>query len=106
MNEKSLSLDLLEKGTNLCQFLQTEKAETLISSRFFDALCKMCESCYSLKNPTLAKTELSTLRKSASVEADKLYLYLDSLCSLGYISPAQRESMVKTVDILKKETNI
>lgn len=106
MNEKSLSLDLVEKGSNLCQFLQTEKSETLLSSRFFDALCKMCESCYSLKNPSLAKAELSTLRKTASLEADKISLYLDSLLSLGYISQAQRESMVKSVDILKKEINI
>lgn len=106
MNEKSLSLDLLEKGTNLCRFLSREKDEVLVSERLFNSICTICECCYSLKNPTLAKTEVSALRKTAALEADKVTLYLDSLCNSGYISPAQKESMAKTLDALKKETNI
>lgn len=106
MDEKTLSLDLLEKGTNLCHYLSCDKEEKLISKRLFDAICKLCENCYSLKNPALAKTELSLLRKNASLDADKISLYLSLLCSLGYISPAQKESMGKTLDTLKKEINI
>ena len=106
MNEKRLSLDLMEKGTTLCRFLMEEKAEKLVSSRLFDAICSLCESCYSLSNPSFAKSELSLLRKKSSTEADRISLYLELLCSLGYISVAQKESMVKTLDTLKKETNI
>lgn len=106
MNEKSLSLDLLEKGTNLCRFLSEEKGEGLISKRLFDALCNICESCYSLKNPSLAKNEITALRKNAALEFDKVALYLESLCNLSYISPAQKESMAKTLDVLKKEINL
>lgn len=106
MDEKTLSLDLMEKGMNLCRFLRSEKSESLISSRLFDAICTLCESCYSLKNSLLAKNELSSLRKVVSLEADKINLYLELLCSSGYISAAQKESMIKTLDTLKKETNI
>ncbi len=106
MNEKSLSLDLLEKGTNLCRFLSDEKGESLISQRLFNAICTVCECCYSLSNPSLAKNEVSLLRKNASLEADKVTLYLDLLCASGYISPAQKESMIKTLDTFRKETNI
>lgn len=106
MDEKTLSLDLMEKGSNLCRFLMGEKSESLVSARLFDAICSLCESCYSLKNPTLAKGELSALRKAVSLEADKINLYLELLCSSGYISIAQKDSILKTLDALKKETNI
>lgn len=106
MDEKTLALDLMEKGTNLCRFLSLEKAESLISKRLFDAICTLCESCYSLKNPTLAKAELSNLRKACSLDCDKINLYLELLQSSGYISTAQKDSILKTLDALKKETNI
>ncbi|MBR5535176.1 MAG: hypothetical protein IKU60_00875 [Clostridia bacterium] len=106
MNEKKSSVDLLEKGTNLCLFLTKEKEETALTPRLFDAICTLSECCYSLSNPALSKTELSALRKSASLEADKVTLYLEALCIGGSISPAQKESMSKTLEALKKETNI
>lgn len=106
MNEKLASLDMLEKGTNLCLFLSKEKSENMITPRLFSAICTLSESCYSLSNPNLSKNELSTLRKSATLETDKINLYLDVLCNGLYISPAQKESMTKTLEALKKETNI
>lgn len=106
MNEKTLSLDLLEKGANLCRFLSAEKGESLVSQRLFGAICSLCECCYSFKNPSLAKNEALLLRKNAALELDKAMLYLDSLCASGYISSAQKESMAKTLETLKKETNI
>lgn len=106
MNEKSLSLDLFEKGTNLCRFLSNEKGENLISAKLFNAISVICESCYSLKNPALSKPEVSQLRKNASLEGDKVNLYLELLCTSGFISQAQKDSMAKTLDTLKKEINI
>ena len=106
MNEKSLSPDLLEKGANLCRFLENEKDEHLLSEKLFLAISALCECCYSLNNPTLSKADIALLRKNATLEADKTALYLNALQSGGYISPAQKESMAKTLDMLKKETNI
>lgn len=106
MNEKSLSLDLLEKGTNLCRFLSGEKDEKLISPKLFDAISCFCESCYSIKNTALSKIEIASLRKSAALESDKINLYLELLCTLGFISPAQKDSVAKTLDTLKKEINL
>lgn len=106
MDEKALALDLLVKGTNLCRFLSGEKSEALISERFFSAVCEFTECCFSLKNPSLGKNELAALRKTASLEQDKISLYLESLYISGFISAAQKSSVVQTLDTLKKEINL
>ncbi len=106
MDEKTLSLDFLEKGTNLCRFLVKEKEEHFITKKLFEAISELCEYCYSLSNPTLSKADVALLRKNATLEADKVMLYLSSLLNGSYISPAQKESMIKTLDTLRKETNI
>ncbi len=106
MNEKTLSLDFAVKSSNLCRFLDYEKSETLISTRLFQAACTLSESAYSLKSPALSKAEIASLRKEASLASDRVQLYLDSLFMTGYISEAQKDSMLQSLNTLKKEINI
>lgn len=106
MDEKTLSLDFVVKSSNLCRFLSGEKSENLISGKFFDAVCLLSESVYSLKSPLLSKAETASLRKEASLSADKVQMYLDALYMTGYISEAQKDSMLHSLSTLKKEINI
>ncbi len=106
MNEKSLLSDFLAKGTNLVGFLIDEKNENLLSQKLFSALCALCENCSSLKNPAFSKIEVAAFRKNASALCDSTNLYLETLCAGGFISPAQCDSMLKSLDTLKKEFNI
>lgn len=106
MNEKSLLSDFLAKGTNLVGFLADERGEKLLSQRLFSALCALCENCSSLKNPAFSKIEVASMRKTASALCDNTNLYLETLCTGGHISPAQCDSMLKSLDTLKKEFNI
>ena len=106
MNEKMLSLDFLVKSSNLCSFLLAEKSEQLISARLFNAASLLSESAYSIKNPQLSKNETSALRKDAILASDKVFLYLNALYTAGYISEAQKDSMVQSLNTLKKEINI
>ena len=106
MEEKTLSLDFVVKSTNLCRFLISEKSENLITGKLFDAVCTLSECTYSLKNPHLAKAEALVLKKDAALSADKIHLYLDSLYMTGYISKAQEDSLLQSLNTLKKEINI
>lgn len=106
MDEKSLSLDLVVKSSNLCRYLMEEKSENLISQKFFDSVCLLSECAFSLKNPLFSKNEVALLRKEAAMAADKINLYLDAIYMSGLISAAQKESMVQTLNTLKKEINI
>lgn len=106
MDEKTLSLDLIVKSSNLCRYLSAEKSENLISKKFFDSICLFSECAYSIKNPQLSKADAAALRKEATLASDRINLYLDSIYMSGFISEAQRESMTQTINILKKEINI
>ncbi|MGM9550892.1 MAG: hypothetical protein ACI3XA_01415 [Clostridia bacterium] len=106
MDEKTLSLDFFVKSSNLCRFLISEKSEKLISERLFNTVCLLCESAYCLKNPQLSKAEITSLRKDSILNSDKVQMYLDSLYHTGYISEAQKDSMVQSLNTLKKEINI
>ena len=106
MDEKLLFSDFLVKSTNLCGFLLTEKKEELLSKRLFEACCSFSEYLSSTANPSITKAEVSSLRKSASLEADKITLYLSALFSSGFISSAQSESMLRSLDAVKKQINI
>lgn len=103
MNEKEISLDFVVKSTNLCRYLAGEKDERILSSRFFDASCALAEKAYSLRNPLLSKNDASALKKEACLSADRSALYLDALYLSAFISAAQKESMSKSLDALKKE---
>ncbi|MBQ7876363.1 MAG: hypothetical protein IJ316_03650 [Clostridia bacterium] len=106
MNEKTLSLDFVVKSSNLCSFLSSEKSENLISKKFFDAVCLLSECAYSIKNPQLSKAETATLRKDASLASDRIQMYLNVLYMTGYLSEAQKDSMLHSLGTLKKEINI
>ncbi len=106
MPEKTAALNFAVKASNLCGFLKSEKGETLIAPKLFDAATAVSECAYSLQNPSLSKNDLALLKKEASLSADKALLYLDMLYMSGCISLAQKDSMVKTLDILKKEINV
>lgn len=106
MNEKTLSLDFVVKSSNLCSFLISEKSENLITRKFFDAVCVLSEAAYSIKNPQLSKAETANLRKDASLAADRIQMYLKSLYMACFISEAQKDSMLNSLDKLKKEINI
>lgn len=101
-----IAIDLNVKGTNLCSFLQNEKKEMLISVKLFDNITILSQSCYAMDNPSLAKTEVATLRKNATIAHSNILLHLETLYVSGFISAAQKDSMVKTLDILKKQMNI
>lgn len=106
MHKKTAALDFAVKAANLCRFLRSEKDETLISQRLFDASVSLSECAYSLQNPALSKNDLSLLKKEAALSSDKALLCLDMLYMSGCISLAQKDSVLKTLDILKKEINI
>lgn len=106
MPKKTVALDFAVKAANLCRFLKSEKAETLITPKLFDAATAISECVYSLQNPSLSKNDLALLKKEASLHADKALLYLDMLYMSGCISLAQKDSVVKTLDILKREINL
>lgn len=102
---KTSALDLSVKSTQLCKFLSEEKGENLISPKLFNALCQLSQACYAMDNPSLSKAETALLRKTASMEYYNANFCLDTLYISGYISQAQKESMVKTIDALKKQIN-
>ncbi len=106
MNEKTLSMDFVVKSSNLCSFLSSEKSENLISKKFFDAVCLLSECACSIKNPQLSKAEVGALRKDASLASDRIQMYLSALYMTGFISEAQKDSMLNSLDTLKKEINI
>jgi hypothetical protein len=106
MDNKKIALDFSVKAANLSHFLQNEKNEKLISSSLFETSCHLSSIVCSLKNPLLSKSDLSLMKKDASLSSDKLSLLIDMLYSTGYISLAQKDSVSKTLDILKKEINI
>ncbi len=106
MNEKTLAMDFVVKSSNLCSFLSSEKSENLISKKFFDAVCVLTECAYSVKNPQLSKVDVSNLRKDASLASDRIQMYLNVLYMTGYLSEAQKDSMLHSLDTLKKEINI
>ena len=103
---KSTALDIMTKGTNLCRFLSDEKSESLLSSKLFDSVASLCESCYSLSNPSLSKNELAAFRKNASCAWYNVSFYLDALYMAGYISAAQKDSMTSSLENAKKEINL
>ncbi|MBQ8002046.1 MAG: hypothetical protein IJ297_01230 [Clostridia bacterium] len=106
MNSQLLLSDFLAKGANLVGFLSVEKGETLISQKLFDAITAFCEGLCSLQNPAYSKAEVASLRKSASACCDRISMYLGALLSGGSISVAQKDSMLQSLDTLKKEFNI
>lgn len=106
MDEKSLALDFEVKGANLCRFLIDEKNEKLFSKKLFDTICLFTEYCVSLNSNALSKNEIALIRKNASIESEKITLHLNALYISGFISEAQKDSMIKTLDVLKKEINI
>lgn len=106
MDEKTAALEFAVKAANLCHFLCSEKDEKIISSKFFGAASALSEGVYSLKNPALSKNDAALLRKEAALSSDKVLLYLDMLYVSGFISLAQKDSVLKTLDLLKKEINI
>lgn len=103
---KNTALDIMTKGTNLCRFLCDEKGEKLLSSKLFDSVASLSQSCYSLSNPSLSKNELASFRKTASFEWYNVNFYLDSLYMSGYISSAQKDSMTSSLENAKKEINL
>ncbi len=106
MNEKSLIIDVLVKGANLTKFLTDEKGEKLFSEKLFSSLTNFCSMCQSSLNPAFSKAEVSGFRKSALCEADKITLLLTALSDQGFISNAQKDSMQRTLETVKKEINI
>ncbi len=103
---KQTALDLSVKGSNLCRFLSDEKKEGLISQKLFDSVCELAQCCYAMDNPSLAKTDIASFRKTASITYSNIQLYLETLYITGYISAAQKDSMTNTLDTLRKEMNI
>lgn len=106
MNEKSYAAELVTKASHLYKYLTDEKTETVLSARFFDKACLLSESVYSLKNSQLSKQDSLSLRKDAVCHADGVELYLDAIYTSALISEAQRDSMQRTLNTLKKEINI
>ncbi len=106
MDEKTFSTEFLVKSANLCRFLCEEKGEKLFSKKLFDSSSSLCEAISSFKNPSLTKPELSSLKKSASLDCDRITLYLSCLNQSLYISSAQQDSMLRSLENIKKQFNI
>lgn len=104
--DKTAALDLTVKGARLCKFLADEKCETLISTKFFDSLCLLSRCLYTMDNPSLSKADIASFRKNAAMEYSSANLYLEALYMAGFISTAQKDSMLKTIDSVKKQLNI
>ena len=102
MDEKALALDFAVKAANLTRFLKDEKNEHTLSLAFFTSSSDLSASVYSFKNPALSKAEAAQLKKDAILLCDRLVFRLDMMLEIGYISRAQRESVLKTLDALKK----
>ena len=101
----SSALDLCAKGTQLCKFLMEEKNENLVSEKLFCSICEMSKYAYAMDNPSLSKADIAAFRKSISIEYYNVMFYLETIYNLGYISVAQKDSMIKTIDSLKKQIN-
>lgn len=105
MDKNTLSRDLLVKTFNLANYLKDEKNDTLFSAKLFDSASLLCECAYLLQSSALSKNELTSLRKDASLYWEKTVFYIESIHSAGLLSEAQKDSMLQTLTILKKETN-
>lgn len=104
--DKNIILDFAVKAANLCRYLQTEKGELLISQKLFDSCCALSSALYSIDDPSLSKAELSAAKKGAASAAGAALLYLDMLLSSGFISDAQKQSVIKNLTALRKAANI
>ena len=102
MDEKAFALDFAVKAANLTRFLKDEKNEHTISSVFFTASSDLSALVYSFKNPALSKADAAQLKKDAALLSNRIVFLLDMLFEMGFISRAQRESVLKTLDALKK----
>lgn len=105
MDKNTLSRDFLVKVLNLCNYLQSEKKDFLLSDKLFSTASSLGEYCYMLEHSSLSKNETTSFRKDASLFWDKTVFYLECVYISGLISEAQKESMLQTLTLLKKETN-
>lgn len=106
MSNSTLAQDFLIKCANLCSYLKDQKSETLLSDKLFLSASSLGEYCHLLSSSSMGKQEISSYRKEAFVCWQKTVFYLECVYMSSLISEAQKDSMMQTLTILKKETNI
>lgn len=103
---KTAALEISVKGSNLCRYLIDEKGEALLSQKLFDSVCSLSEKAFLIDSPSLSKNEVASLRKEIFTQWSNVSFYLEAIFMAGYISSAQKESMLQTLNTLKKGLNI